>query len=65
MPGTWWPLAVILAIFFVRYAVTVSLTVNRTLRAVPLFAAAASLVYGLASGYFLARALAVRRAAFR
>ncbi len=41
------------------------LTVNGALRAVPLFAAAASLVYGLASGYFLARALAVRRAAFR
>ncbi len=61
VPGSWWPLAVILAIFFTRYAVTVMLVMNGELRQVAAFAGTASFVYGLSSGFFLARTLGLSR----
>jgi len=63
VPGSWWPLGVILAIFFTRYAVTVTLIMTPALRGAAAFAGAAGFAYGLSSGFFLARALAVRGAA--
>ena len=61
VPGSWWPLAVIVAIFFTRYAVTVLLVMNGELREVAAFAGATSFVYGLSSGFFLARTLGLAR----
>lgn len=61
VPGSWWPLVLILATFVTRYAVTVMLIRNPSLRhAVPmeLFA---GLAYGVLSGVFVARAVSVLR----
>ena len=56
VPGSWIPLAVILAIFLSRYVVAVSLAMHPDLRQAATFAVAASLAYGLLGGYFPARA---------
>lgn len=63
VPGSWWPLALIMAIFFARYAVTVALAMNPSLARLAAFAAAVGATYGLPSGYFVARALNIRGAA--
>ena len=59
LPGSWLPLALILAIFGLRYSVGASLALNPSLAADRSFAAAASLGFGLCSGLFVARALAL------
>jgi len=56
VPGSWVPLAVILAIFLSRYVVAASLAMRPELRQAAAFALGASLVYGLLGGYFPARA---------
>jgi hypothetical protein len=56
VPGSWIPLAVILAIFLSRYVVAVSLAMHPDLRQAAGFAVGASLAYGLLGGYFPARA---------
>lgn len=56
VPGSWLPMAVILVIFFARYAINVGLAMNPSLRDVLAFALAASAGYGLASGFFAGRA---------
>jgi hypothetical protein len=61
--GSWLPLAVIMIIFFTRYAVTVTLAMNPGLAASPLLATGVSCAYGLMSGAFLARALRILAAA--
>lgn len=59
VPGSWIPLALMMFVFFARYAIAVSLALNRGLAQDPLFALAASLAYGLLSGAFVARALGI------
>lgn len=55
LPGSWVPLALILAIFFIKYAVGVSLGLSPALRADTGFAAAVAALSGLSSGLFAGR----------
>lgn len=57
--GSWMPLAVMMVIFFTRYAVTVTLAMHPELAASPWLAPGVSFGYGLMSGAFLARALRI------
>jgi hypothetical protein len=59
--GSWAPLALMLAIFAIRYGVSASLALRPGLAALPAFAAAAGLLYGLPSGLLAARAWQVLR----
>ena len=59
VPGSWAPLALMMAVFFTRYAIAASMAMRPGLAREAAFAAGASLVYGLLSGTFLARALIV------
>lgn len=54
--GSWAPLVLILAIFFIRYAVSASMAVVPELATLPAFAVPACLLYGLPSGLLAARA---------
>ena len=60
VPGSWMPLALMMAVFFARYALAVSLAMAPSLGHSAGFAGAASFGFGLLSGVFLARALRVR-----
>jgi hypothetical protein len=57
VPGSWVPLALMMAVFFARYALAVSLVMAPGLAHSAVFAIAASFAFGLLSGMFLARAL--------
>lgn len=57
IPGSWLPLAVIMAIFFAKYVYAVMHALKSDVISSPLFIAGLSAVYGLLSGYFAARAL--------
>ena len=57
VPGSWVPLAVIMAIFFAKYVYAVMHAFSAAVISTPLFIVALSAVYGLLSGYFAARAL--------
>jgi hypothetical protein len=57
VPGSWVPLAVIMAIFFAKYAYAVMQALHSEVVSAPLFIVALSAVYGLLSGYFAARGL--------
>src|SRR5690606_4221 len=57
VPGSWAPLAVIMAIFLAKYAYAVMRALDAEVIAAPVFIVALSAVYGLLSGYFGARAL--------
>jgi hypothetical protein len=59
VPGTWIPLALMMAIFFARYAISVTLALHPELSREALFALCASFAYGALSGMFLGRALAI------
>jgi hypothetical protein len=59
VPGSWVPLALMMAIFFARYALAVSQVMVPDLLRSAGFAGAASFGFGLLSGAFLARALRV------
>jgi hypothetical protein len=59
VPGSWVPLALMMAVFFARYAVAVSLAMAPGLAHSAGFATATSFGFGLLSGMFLARALRV------
>jgi predicted neutral ceramidase superfamily lipid hydrolase len=67
LPGSWLPLALILAIFFIKYTVAVTLVMHPALRQTMPFVAGLCFTYGLFSGLFLVRAaspwLLVRRSA--
>ena len=59
-----WPLEpffVIMAIFFSRYIITVSLTMTPALRGLAAVAASVGALYGLSSGFFVGRTLTVLR----
>ena len=62
LPGSWWPMLLMLVIFFIKYAVAVALARNPALVNAMSFATGASLAYGLSSGVFLARAINALRA---
>jgi hypothetical protein len=57
VPGSWIPLTLMMAIFFARYAITVSIAMTPTLADSALLAGGASLLYGAMSGVFLTRAM--------
>lgn len=62
-PGSAVPLALMMGVFFTRYAVGASLGLRPDLAALPAFACAASAAFGLFSGLFLARGLRLWRLA--
>jgi hypothetical protein len=57
VPGSWVPLALMMAVFFARYALAVSLVIAPELVHSAGFTAAASFGFGLLSGMFIGRAL--------
>lgn len=57
VPGSWYPLIVIMAIFFTKYAVAVMTAMKFEAVNSPAFAMVISLAYGCFSGYFAARAV--------
>jgi hypothetical protein len=57
VPGSWVPLAVIMAIFFAKYAYAVLRAFEAAVISTTLFIVALSAFYGLLSGYFAAKAL--------
>ena len=59
VPGSWTPLALMMTVFFARYAIAVSMAMRPGLAREAAFAVGASLAYGLLSGAFLARSLKV------
>ena len=61
--GSWIPLAMMMAIFFARYAISVAMAMQPALKSMPVFAAGVGAAYGLMSGSFLARALRILGAA--
>ena len=63
VPGSWLPLALMLGIFALRFAVAVLLAQQPALRGDATFAALAGFGYGGFSGVFLGRALALWRLA--
>lgn len=63
VPGSWLPLALMMAIFFVKYAVGVVLARQLPIAGDATFAGSVSLGYGLLSGVFLARAIVIWRCA--
>ena len=63
--GSWLPLAVMMVIFFTRYAVSVAMAMEPSLKATPPFVAGVSFAYGLMSGAFLARAVRILQSALK
>ena len=63
VPGSWAPLGLMVGLFTVKYIASISLAMNTDLSSDPAFAGPTSLAYGIFSGLFLARALALRRLA--
>ena len=57
--GSWAPLAVMMIIFFTRYAIAVTLAMHPELAATLWLPVAVSFAYGLMSGAFLARAVRI------
>ncbi len=63
LPGSWLPMVLIMVIFFTKYLVGVLLALHPEIVHTPTFLISACLVFGLSSGFFLARALHVYQAA--
>ncbi|HEY9063685.1 MAG TPA: DUF6622 family protein [Burkholderiaceae bacterium] len=63
VPGSWMPLALMVAVFLVKYVAGVTLALHPELAANTLFGAGCGLAYGTFSGLFAARALGLRRLA--
>jgi len=63
--GSWAPMALLMSVFAIRYAVSASIAVVPELATLPAFAAAACTLYGLPAGLFAARALHVLAARAR
>jgi hypothetical protein len=62
VPGSWTPLALMMAIFFTKYAVGVILARHLPIASTTAFVASIGFAYGLFGGLFLARALVTWRA---
>ena len=63
VPGSWLPLALMLAIFGARFVVGAALAMQPAYRLDPIFGTLAGLAYGSLSGIFLGRGLAMWNAA--
>jgi Family of unknown function (DUF6622) len=63
VPGSWLPLSLMMAIFFTKYAMGVILARKLPIASEPAFFSSISLIYGLLSGVFLARVIAILRTA--
>ncbi len=63
IPGSLWPMALILCIFITKFAVGVTLGMTPSRAADPQFAAEVSLAYGAFSGVFMSRGLRMWRVA--
>jgi hypothetical protein len=63
VPGSWLPLVLMMAIFFIKYAVGVTLARQLSIVGMSGFIGVVSLCYGFLSGLFLARAFVIWRAA--
>lgn len=61
LPGSAVPLALMMGIFFTKYAVGASVGMNAALAQLPAFAIGASAAYGFFSGVFLSRGLRLWR----
>lgn len=61
LPGSWLPMALMLAVFSVKYAVGVQLAMEPGLTHNAVFAAVLAIVYGALSGFFAARTARVLR----
>jgi non-heme chloroperoxidase len=57
--GSWWPLALILCIFCIRYAISVTLAINPAARHDVAFQVGSGLLSGAFAGIFLGRAFAI------
>jgi len=64
VPGSWAPLALMMGIFFTKYAVAILHAMNPSAMAGTGAVAATCGLYGLYSGLFLARALRIARTAY-
>lgn len=53
--GSWWPLVLIIAIFFIRYFIGYAEAINLAVLQQPEFIVAVSFILGLLSGFFVAR----------
>ncbi len=65
LPGSWFPMALFLAVFAVRYTVAVQLALHPLLAADRAFALPVAALYGACSGIFLGRAVQLWRLALR
>ncbi len=65
IPGSWLPLALMMAIFFTKYVVGVVLARKLAFGDTPLFIGGVSLIYGFLSGMFFAKVLGLWRIAHR
>ncbi|HKW82165.1 MAG TPA: DUF6622 family protein, partial [Burkholderiaceae bacterium] len=63
VPGSWLPLALMVALFLVKYGVGVTLAMHHAMAADTTFGACCGLAYGAFSGLFAARALSLRSVA--
>lgn len=63
LPGSWLPLALLLGIFALRFAIAVLLARQPALRGDAAFASLAGAAYGVSSGIFVGRAMALWRLA--
>jgi len=63
VPGSWWPMVLILGLFITKFAVGVMLAMQPARAHEPLFAALAGSIYGAFSGVFLSRGLAMWKVA--
>jgi len=63
VPGSWWPLVVILGIFITKFAVGVTLALHPDFARDSAFATSIGLIYGAFSGVFLGRGAALWKAA--
>lgn len=59
MPGSWWPLALMMGLFSLKFGVGMTLALHPEARASAELAVTASAAYGLFSGLFLGRAMAL------
>jgi len=63
VPGSWVPLMLMLGLFIIKFGANVALAIHPDLSVDELFACSVSFAYGAFSGIFLARGLAMWRAA--
>lgn len=62
LPGNWWPMALMMAVFAGKFAVAVALAAQPALRASLAFALPACAAFGMLSGAFMARPLRIAAA---